>query len=73
LRTSKEYEPCLFSVWLVTCPKLFFPLGQDLPASSKEDLEEVCLWETDLSKSSNLLKWYPKFDDKVMQVKLNVG
>ncbi|XP_044174424.1 uncharacterized protein LOC122958077 isoform X2 [Acropora millepora] len=58
-------------VWLVTCPKLFFPLGQDLPASSKEDLEEVCLWETDLSKSSNLLKWYPKFDDKVIQVKLN--
>ena len=65
---------CSFSVWLVTNPKLFFPLGQDLPVSSQKLLEEVCLWKTDVSNLSNDLKWYPKYEyDGVIQVKLNVG
>ena len=74
LKRSKEYEPCLFSVWLVTCPKLFFPLGQDLPISRQKHLEEVCLWRTDISNLSNDFKWYQKCEyDGVIQIKLNVG
>ena len=74
LKRSKEYEPCLFSVWLVTCPKLFFPLGQDLPISRQKHLEEVCLWRTDISNLSNDFKWYRKCEyDGVIQIKLNVG
>ena len=65
--------PCLFSVWLVTSPKLYFPLGQDLPESRQKLLEEVCLWKTDVSNLSNDFKWYPKYEhDRVIQVKLNV-
>ncbi|XP_015766234.1 PREDICTED: uncharacterized protein LOC107345061 isoform X2 [Acropora digitifera] len=59
-------------VWLVTCPKLFFPLGQDLPISRQKHLEEVCLWRTDVSNLSNDFKWYRKCEyDGVIQIKLN--
>ena len=64
----------LFLVWLVTSPKLFFPLGQDLPVSSKKRLEEVCLWTLDISNLNRDVRviCYPKYDG-VIQVELNVG
>ena len=66
--------PCLFSVWLVTSPKFFFPLGQDLPESSQKCLEKVCLWKTDVSNLNSNFKWCLKCEyEGVIQVKLKVG
>ena len=62
----------LFSVWLVTSPKLFFPLGQDLSVSSKKCIEEVCLWSTNVSNLSRDFICNSKYDG-VIQVELNVG
>ena len=62
----------LFSVWLVSSPKLLFPLGQDLPGSNQKLLEEVCLWMTDVSNLSEDFICYLKYDE-VIQVALNIG
>lgn len=63
---------CLFSVWLVTSPKYFFPLGQDLPVPNKEGFEEVLLWRTNVSNLSNNFMCDSKHDG-VIQVEFNVG
>ena len=62
----------LFSVWLATSPKLFFPLGQDLPVPNKEGFEEVFLWRTNVSNLSNNFMCDSKHDG-VIQVEFNVG
>ena len=62
----------LFSVWLVTSPKLLFPLSQDLPESSQKLLEEFYLWMTDVSNLREDFICYLKYDE-VIQVALSVG
>ena len=60
----------LFLAWLVTNPKLYFPLGQDLSESCKKRLEGIVLWEADVSTLGEGLT-YPY--DGVIKVELNVG
>ena len=61
----------LFLGWLVTNPKLYFPLDQDqLPESCKERLEGIFLWEADVS---TLGEGYTSPYDGVIKVELNVG
>ncbi|XP_015752440.1 PREDICTED: uncharacterized protein LOC107332228 isoform X2 [Acropora digitifera] len=57
-------------VWLATSPKLFFPLGQDLPVPNKEGFEEVLLWRTNVSNLSNNFMCDSKHDG-VIQVEFN--
>lgn len=57
----------LFSVWLVTNPKLYYCLGQ-----GKKQLEEVWLWEADVSNLSDDIA-YCNIDCEVIQVELSVG
>ena len=60
----------LFLAWLVTNPKLYFPLGQDLSESCKKRLEGIVLWEGDVSTLGDGLT-YPY--DGVIKVELNVS
>ena len=60
----------LFLAWLVTNPKLYFPLGQDLSESCKKRLEGIVLWEADVSTLGASLT-YPY--DGVIKVELSVG
>ena len=62
----------LFLDWLVTNPKLYFPLDQDLSELCKKRLEGIFLWRADMSTLSKDFKCCRKFDG-VIQVKLNVG
>ena len=62
----------LFLAWLVTNPKLYFPLGQDLPQPCKKRLEGISLWEADVSTLRKGLTYDPKYDG-VIKVELNVG
>ena len=62
----------LFLDWLVTNPKLYFPLDQDLSELCKKRLEEIVLWKTDMSTLSKDFTCCRKYDG-VIQVKLNVG
>ena len=63
----------LFLAWLVTNPKLYFPLGQDLPEPLKKHLEGIYLWQTDVSTLSKDFSHREKCDGLVIQVELNVG
>ena len=62
----------LFLAWLVTNPKLYFPLDQDLPESCKERLDGIFLWEADVSTLGEGFT-YQKLHDGVIKVELNVG
>ena len=62
----------LFSVWLVTSPELFFPLGQDLPISQRMSAEGLCLWMTSVSNLSKNFKCSQNYDG-ILQVELDVG
>ena len=64
------------SVWLVTDPRLYFPLNQDVSQSARgqkgKSLENVCLWRAD---TTNLKKYFTlkeKFDG-ICQVELKVS
>ncbi|KAK2557797.1 hypothetical protein P5673_019754 [Acropora cervicornis] len=56
--------------WLVTNPKLYFPLDQDLSELCKKRLEGIVLWQTDMSTLSKDFTCCSKYDG-VIQVKLN--
>ena len=62
----------LFLAWLVTNPKLYFPLDQDLPESCKERLEGIFLWEADVSTLGEEFTCCQNYDG-VIKVELNVG
>ena len=55
----------LFPVWLVTNRKLYYPLHQDdyrKRRQTKGKNPDVCLWETDITNSDNLMvEDHPKF------------
>ena len=55
----------LFPVWLVTNRKLYYPLHQDdylKRRQTKGTNPDVCLWETDITNSDNLMvEDHPKF------------
>ena len=68
---SQNINWSLFLAWLVTNPKLYFPLDQDqLPESCMEHLEGIFLWEADVSTlGEGLTSPY----DGVIKVEQNVG
>ena len=76
---SRQYNSQIwspFSVLLVNDPKLYFPLNQDIPQSTRDQetksLETVCLWETGIA---NLRKYFvpkEKFDG-VCQFELKIS
>lgn len=66
-----------FSVWLLKDPRLYFPLNQNIPESTRgqegKSLENVCLWEIDIATlTKNNFKLEEKFDG-VCQVELKVS
>ena len=62
----------LFLAWLVTNPKLYFPLGQDIPEPCKKRLEGIFLWQADVSNLSKDFSYGQTYDG-VIQVEPNVG
>ncbi|XP_067057647.1 uncharacterized protein [Acropora muricata] len=65
---SFDSDENINEAWLVTNPKLYFPLDQDLPESRKERLEGIFLWEADVS---TLGKGFTYPYDGVLKVELN--
>lgn len=71
------HEICFhFLVWLVKDPRLYFPLNQEIPQSTRcqkgKSLENVCLWETDIANLRKNFILKVKFD-AVCQVELKVS
>ncbi|XP_067031675.1 uncharacterized protein, partial [Acropora muricata] len=60
-------------VWLVKDPRLYFPLNQEIPQSTRcqkgKSLENICLWETDIANLRKNFILKVKFD-AVCQVEL---
>ncbi|XP_044167794.1 uncharacterized protein LOC122951805 [Acropora millepora] len=67
---SFDSDKTIDEAWLVTNPKLYFPLGQELPELCKKRLEGIFLWQADVSTLSKDFTYCHKYDG-IIQLELN--